>query len=116
MKHRGRIPLGPHNFNLVGVSDHSGYLQEGEVYVCISEPGKSSEYISGNVAISRSPTMHPGDIQVRSFIAGLGALGLNSIYPSQLVRAIGRIPPEASERARAIKGLRNCIVFSSRGE
>lgn len=66
MKHRGRIPLGPYSFNFVGVCDHSGYLQEGEIYVCVSEPGKSNVYIHGNVAVSRSPTMHPGDIQVSS--------------------------------------------------
>ncbi|KAL8279159.1 hypothetical protein RQP46_008415 [Phenoliferia psychrophenolica] len=92
LKYRGRIPL-PGSWNLIGVADPTGeYLQPGEVYACIHEPGKDPVYLEGPIAISRSPTMHPGDIQ--------------------LVRAVGKIPDGAFTRFASVK---NCVVFSTRG-
>lgn len=49
-------------------------------------------YLEGPVAISRSPTMHPGDVQV--------------------ARAVGEIP---EGWAPHISLLKNCVVFSSKG-
>ncbi|KAK4705953.1 RNA-dependent RNA polymerase, partial [Phenoliferia sp. Uapishka_3] len=91
LKYRGRIPL-PGCYQLIGVTDPGSYLQPGEVYACIKEPGKEPVYLEGHIAISRSPTMHPGDIQ--------------------LVRAVGQLPEVVLTR---FSGLENCVVFSSQG-
>ncbi|GAA5999859.1 hypothetical protein JCM10207_005942 [Rhodosporidiobolus poonsookiae] len=91
IKHSGRIPL-PGCHNLVGVLDVEGVLQEGEVFACI-EREDGVEYVEGTIAISRSPTNHPGDCR--------------------LVRAVGALPPGVGKR---IRGLRNCVVFSQKGE
>ncbi|GAA5898266.1 hypothetical protein JCM6882_000114 [Rhodosporidiobolus microsporus] len=91
LKFKARIPVwGSHT--LVGVADEGGYLREGEIYACIKKPGKAPEYISGDVCITRSPCVHPGDVQV--------------------VRAVGRLPPGCAPRLQA---LTNCVVFSCRG-
>lgn len=71
--------------------DHSGFLKEGQIYVRL-EGGGATEYLEGTIAISRSPTNHPGDVQ--------------------LVTAVGKIPAGYGE---VIRGLVNCVVFSSRG-
>ncbi|KAI0757094.1 RdRP-domain-containing protein [Daedaleopsis nitida] len=94
LKHHARIPVpGKHSWTLVGVADVYGYLEEGEVFVCVDSP-KETEliYLEGRVLVSRSPVIHPGDAQV--------------------VYAIGRPPPD-SPFAR--ESLRNTIVFSTRG-
>lgn len=91
LKHHARIPV-PGGYNLVGVADIHGFLKEGEVFVCIDDPSGGVTCFSGPVMISRSPTIHPGDVQ--------------------LVRAIGRPPPGSPfEREQ----LRNCVVFSTLG-
>lgn len=94
LKHRARIPVpGLHSWTLVGVADVHGYLLEGEVFACIDSPLESDLiYLEGRVLVSRSPTIHPGDVQI--------------------VRAIG-IPPPDSPFAR--ESLRNTIVFSIQG-
>ncbi|BGP48649.1 hypothetical protein JCM10450v2_004525 [Rhodotorula kratochvilovae] len=91
MKHSGRIPL-PGCYNLVGVLDVDGCLAADEVYVRLARSDGSHEYLSGTVAISRSPTNHPGDLR--------------------LVRAVGKLPRGAGER---IRGLTNCVVFPCHG-
>ncbi|KAI5481832.1 hypothetical protein MNV49_000109 [Pseudohyphozyma bogoriensis] len=92
LKWKSRIHV-PESWNLVGVADPSGYLSEGEIFACIHEPGKPPEYLEGLVAISRSPTMAEGDVQV--------------------VRAVGELPEEFAPR---IRGLVNCVVFSTQGK
>ncbi|KAH9944464.1 RNA dependent RNA polymerase-domain-containing protein [Epithele typhae] len=94
LKHHARIPVpGSDCWTLVGVADVYGYLREGEVFACVDSPHESGLiYLSGDILVSRSPTIHPGDVQV--------------------VRAIGRPPPN-SPFAR--EPLRNTVVFSIRG-
>ncbi|GAA6048602.1 hypothetical protein JCM3770_002050 [Rhodotorula araucariae] len=91
MKYAGRIPL-PGCYNLVGVLDVAGCLAADEVYVRLTRKDGSNEYLSGTVAISRSPTNHPGDLR--------------------LVRAVGKLPKGVGDR---IRGLTNCVVFPCRG-
>ncbi|KAI0824259.1 RdRP-domain-containing protein [Trametes gibbosa] len=91
LKHKARIPV-PNSWTLVGVADVQGYLEEGEIFVCIDSPERGLRYLEGPTVISRSPTIHPGDIQV--------------------VKAIGR-PPPGSPFER--ESLRNTVVFSTKG-
>ncbi|KAI9062979.1 RdRP-domain-containing protein [Trametes sanguinea] len=92
LKHHARIPV-PDSWTLVGVADVHGYLQEGQIFACIDAPDSNRLiYLEGRALISRSPTIHPGDVQV--------------------VNAIGR-PPPGSPFAR--ESLRNTVVFSIKG-
>jgi hypothetical protein len=92
LKHHARIPVHD-GYTLVGVADIHGYLLEGEVFACVTIPETNSiDYLSGDVLVSRSPIIHPGDVQV--------------------VRAIGR-PPLGSPFVK--EPLMNTIVFSIKG-
>jgi RNA-dependent RNA polymerase len=93
LKHHARIPVHD-GYTLVGVADIHSYLQEGEVFACVSIPETNLiRYLEGPVLISRSPVIHPGDVQV--------------------VHAIGR-PPLESPFAK--ESLVNTVVFSVNGE
>ncbi|KAI9462500.1 RdRP-domain-containing protein [Lactarius psammicola] len=93
LKHHARIPVRD-GYTLVGVADIHCYLQEGEVFACVSDQETDSiRYLEGPVLISRSPVIHPGDVQV--------------------VRAIGR-PPPGSPFAK--ESLMNTVVFSVNGK
>ncbi|GAA6030286.1 hypothetical protein JCM8097_009029 [Rhodosporidiobolus ruineniae] len=91
LKLKARIPV-PGSYTLVGIADEDGYLKEGEIYACIKVKGKLAVYISGDVCISRSPSVHPGDVQV--------------------ARAVGKLPEGVAPRLR---GLHNCVVFATKG-
>jgi RNA-dependent RNA polymerase len=92
LKHHARIPVND-GYTLVGVADIHRYLQEGEVFACATIPETNSiDYLEGDVLVSRSPVIHPGDVQV--------------------VRAIGR-PPLGSPFVK--EPLMNTIVFSVKG-
>ncbi|VDB94249.1 unnamed protein product [Peniophora sp. CBMAI 1063] len=90
LKNYARIPV-PGAWTL-GVADMHGELGPNEVYACIRKDGQTV-YLEGDVMISRSPTSHPGDVQI--------------------AHAIGAPQPHSSfyhER------LPNMIVFSVCGE
>jgi len=92
LKHHARIPV-HEGYTLVGVADVHRYLQEGEVFACVTIPETNSiRYLEGPVLVSRSPVIHPGDVQV--------------------VRAIGR-PPIGSPFAE--ESLVNTLVFAVNG-
>lgn len=93
IKFRSRIPL-PGCWTLVGIADEEpgGFLAPNEVYACVHEPGKEPVYLAGLVAISRSPCVHPGDVQ--------------------MVRAVGKLDPG---RAPRVAMQQNCVVFSTKG-
>ncbi|KAI0335366.1 RdRP-domain-containing protein [Cubamyces sp. BRFM 1775] len=87
LKHHARIPV-PDSWTLVGVADVHGYLREGEIFACVDSPDRSGLiYLEGPTLVSRSPTIHPGDVQV--------------------VHAIGR-PPRDSPFSR--ESLRNTVM------
>jgi RNA-dependent RNA polymerase len=93
IKHRAHIPV-PGAYNLVGIADVHQELQPNEVFVCIMQKdSRKLEYLSGPCLISRSPTIHPGDIQI--------------------VHAIGR-PQKGSCFHK--EPLPNTIVFSTTGK
>lgn len=90
LKHRARIPVP--GWTLVGVADVHSFLEEGQVFVCIEETRECRKYLEGPVCISRSPTIHPGDVQI--------------------AHAIGHPPPGSPFIEES---LQNTIVFSSKG-
>lgn len=64
LKYRAHIAV-PGSFTLLGVSDEWDCLDEGEIYATVHDE-KTGLYqeITGTVAITRSPQIHPGDVQV----------------------------------------------------
>ncbi|TCD63993.1 hypothetical protein EIP91_004695 [Steccherinum ochraceum] len=92
LKHHARIPV-PDAYNLVGVADVHGFLKEGEIFVHIRNVQDESHYFSGPTMVSRSPSIHRGDVQI--------------------AHAIGRPPPGSPF---AHQSLPNCIVFSIHGK
>ncbi|KZT40068.1 RdRP-domain-containing protein [Sistotremastrum suecicum HHB10207 ss-3] len=83
----------PGSWNLVGVADVFDQLKENEIFACVKDQHSNEiQYLQGQVLISRSPQIHPGDVQ--------------------LVTAIGK-PELDSPLSEA--GLVNCIVFPCRG-
>jgi len=92
IKFKARIPL-PGCYNLVGVVDISDTLEKDEIYARIQHSDGTIQHLKGSIAISRSPTNHPGDIRV--------------------VRAVGELPAGRGDR---IRHLVNCVVFPAKGE
>ncbi|KAJ3808703.1 RNA-directed RNA polymerase 2 [Lentinula aff. lateritia] len=87
-----RIPV-PGAYNLVGIADINQELGPNEISVCIMEKNSGKlKYLSGPCLVSRSPTIHPGDIQL-----------VNAIFP-KATSALRRGP------------LPNTIVFSTTGD
>ena len=92
LKQHARIPV-PGGWNIVGVADVHGYLKEGEVFGrIVPSDGSKAIYLEGPTLVTRSPTIHPGDVQV--------AWG------------IGRPPPGSPFE---VQDLRNTLVFSTKG-
>jgi hypothetical protein len=84
LKHRSRIPV-EEGVTLYGIMDEFDVLQEGEIYCCTDK-----HVVEGRVAITRSPALHPGDIQFATAVD---------------------IPDDCP-----LHSLHNCIVFSQHGE
>ncbi|KAK0457722.1 RdRP-domain-containing protein [Desarmillaria tabescens] len=63
IKHRGRIRI-PGSYTLIGVSDEWDCLEEGQVYATIFDPRTNERIaVEGRVLVTRSPQIHPGDVQ-----------------------------------------------------
>lgn len=91
-KYHSRIPV-PGGWTLVGVADVFRVLAPDEIYACVWPDTSSKKiYLEGDIVISRSPTIHPGDVQV--------------------VRAIGRPPPGSPYNREPLP---NTVVFSVQG-
>ncbi|KAF2429652.1 RdRP-domain-containing protein [Tothia fuscella] len=89
LKYKGRIAV-KNGIKLVGVMDETGFLKEGEIScVWVNSEGRV-HCLDRHVAITRSPTNHPGDVRV--------------------VRAV-RVPPDSP-----LSKMYNCVVFSQHGE
>ncbi|KAI0718290.1 RdRP-domain-containing protein [Fomitopsis betulina] len=104
VKHGARIPI-PDSYLLVGIADEGpAYeaegvenvytLKENEIFACVHHPDDEKPiYIKGMVVISRSPVVHPGDVQ--------------------RVYAIGE-PPD--DKVCAFRNLKNLVVLPSVGK
>jgi len=90
LKYRSRIPVSD-AVTLYGICDETGCLYEGEIFVTFNGDSSSRQiqHLAGKVAITRSPALHPGDVQVVTAVA----------------------PPDHS----SLWDLRNCVVFSQKG-
>lgn len=63
IKYRARVRV-PGSFTLLGAADEYDCLRAGEVYATVyDERTEISQPIEGRVLITRSPQVHPGDIQ-----------------------------------------------------
>ncbi|KAK0238673.1 RdRP-domain-containing protein [Armillaria nabsnona] len=63
IKHRAHIRI-PGSYTLIGVSDEWDCLEEGEVYITIDDPRTNERIaVKGRVLLTRSPQIHPGDVQ-----------------------------------------------------
>uniref|UniRef100_A0A8H7YB62 RNA-dependent RNA polymerase n=1 Tax=Psilocybe cubensis TaxID=181762 RepID=A0A8H7YB62_PSICU len=91
LKNKARIPI-PNAWTLVGVADVHRFLQPNQIFACVQPINGKVKYLSGPVLISRSPTIHPGDVTI--------------------VHAIGH-PPKGS--CFAVEPLPNTVVFSVLG-
>ena len=93
LKHKARIPI-DQGVTLFGIMDETDYLEEGEVYVTFDDSifisGHSMDLDNFQMIITRSPALHPGDIQLATNI----------------------IPPDH----HPLRALKNCIVFSQKGK
>ena len=64
IKYRAHI-LVPESVTLLGVSDEYDCLAEGEIFATVYDESKATEQlIEGQVLITRSPQVHPGDVQL----------------------------------------------------
>ena len=94
LKHKARIPV-DNGVTLFGVMDETAYLEENEVYFSFERTNgrRQLDYTlpenGATVLVTRSPALHPGDIQLARLI----------------------IPPEG----HPLLELKNCIVFSQKG-
>lgn len=89
LKHKARIPVW-NGMTLFGIMDETGFLNENEVYVTYDKGDRHSEPPGpGPCVVTRSPALHPGDVQV----------------------AYNTIPPDGHPLLQH----RNCLVFSMRG-
>lgn len=89
LKYRSRIPV-EKGVTLYGIMDESGCLEEGEIFCVTDTPTEGRNVITGCVTITRSPALHPGDVQV--------------------VRAVN-VPVDSP-----LSELHNCVVFSQKGK
>ncbi|KAI1409975.1 RdRP-domain-containing protein [Hypoxylon sp. FL1857] len=93
LKHKARIPV-EKGVTLFGIMDEFGFLEEDEIYVTFEKsklPGRNHPDLHDQlVLVTRSPALHPGDIQ--------------------LSRAV--VPPPR----HPLRSLSNCIVFSQKGK
>ncbi|RFU80163.1 RNA-dependent RNA polymerase [Trichoderma arundinaceum] len=94
LKHKARIPVDM-GVTLFGVMDETGFLDEGQIYATFDEEyDKIHGRVKGSlkdglVLITRSPALHPGDIQFAHM----------------------RTPPPG----HPLRDLQNCVVFSQKG-
>ncbi|RYP58236.1 hypothetical protein DL771_011301 [Monosporascus sp. 5C6A] len=91
LKHKARIPV-EKGVTLFGIMDEYRFLEEDEIFLTFDGlPGtRYRDLDNRQVLVTRSPALHPGDIQIR--------------------RAV--VPPNG----HPLLSLSNCVVFSQKGE
>lgn len=92
LKYKGRIAV-KNGVKLYGVMDETGYLKANEIFCTREVDGSSQVLVEDRVLVTRSPALHPGDVQI--------------------CRAVK--PPKDSS-GNPLNSLINVIVFSQHGE
>lgn len=95
VKYRSRISV-EQGVTLYGIMDETDFLEEGEIYCTFERPGEKGKLkkcvlVGKNVVVTRSPALHPGDVQK--------------------ARAVKVLPSGSPLRA-----LSNVVVFSQKGQ
>ena len=72
-----------------GIMDETGILEEDQIFCTVSSEEKGTLILTGSVVVTRSPALHPGDVQCASAV---------------------KVPADSP-----LMALRNCVVFSSKG-
>ena len=88
LKYRARIPV-EGAVTLYGIMDETDSLHEGQIYCSFYGKDDQRVTLKGRVAVTRSPALHPGDVQLASAVT---------------------VPPDSP-----LSALHNCLVFSQRG-
>ncbi|EME77568.1 uncharacterized protein MYCFIDRAFT_60792 [Pseudocercospora fijiensis CIRAD86] len=83
IKYRARIPVEA-GVTLYGIMDETGYLKEGQIFVITEKAPEGGKHIliKDKVVITRSPAMHPGDIQVVDAV---------DVPPNSLLRRLSNV-------------------------
>lgn len=91
LKHKSRIPI-EQGVTLFGVMDEFGYLDDEDVFITFDKQQgvPYPDLRERLVIVTRSPALHPGDIQIRKAV----------------------VPPPG----HPLRSLSNCIVFSQKGD
>lgn len=74
----------------IGIMDETGVLKEGEIFCTVFTEEAGTLILNGSVVVTRSPALHPGDVQC----------------------AVAVMVPANSP----LMALHNCVVFSSQGD
>ncbi|KAL8897647.1 MAG: hypothetical protein Q9192_002477 [Flavoplaca navasiana] len=88
LKYKTRLPV-EQGATLYGVMDEFGTLEEGEVYCCWLDEKGHKKHVSGTVLITRSPALHPGDVQMAKAVNIPGHSPLNDLHNSVVFSAKG---------------------------
>jgi hypothetical protein len=90
LKHRARYPV-PDGLTLYGIMDETGILEENQIFCIFRDKlGKRRVIVKKHVVVTRSPALHPGDVQI--------------------VEAVS-VPDDSP-----LSSLTNCICFSQKGD
>ncbi|KAK6824595.1 hypothetical protein PG987_012089 [Apiospora arundinis] len=92
LKHKSRIPI-QEGVTLFGICDETAFLEEDQVFITFNKSESVRvdfmDLDQRQMLVTRSPAMHPGDIQVVTNV----------------------IPPDD----HPLRSLQNCIIFSQKG-
>ena len=92
LKYKGRIAVSK-GVKLYGVMDETGYLKANEIYCSREVDGFNEVLVEKRVLVTRSPALHPGDVQICS-----------------------AVEPPIWSSGNPLNSLVNVIVFSQHGE
>ena len=88
LKYKARIPV-DQGYTLFGIMDETGILEEGQIFCIVDVNGQPKVLVRNKVIVTRSPALHPGDVQLANAVS---------------------VPLTSP-----LMQLRNCVCFSQKG-
>jgi hypothetical protein len=79
LKYRARIPV-EQGATLYGTVDETGFLKEREIYVPIRSVDGKRSVMLGRCLVTRSPALHPGDVQMVQAVNVAPSSPLNQLH------------------------------------